>query len=114
MKGLSNFMRFDWPAFANDKVFRVVGISEWVDFDSKEHIGTKIDCVIAADKTPYAFKEGQEFTNLWEKITFKVNKDLRIEMNSKVIPKDVTATVYGEFRNQLSVKCQDVVVSQDK
>lgn len=109
MKGLSQFLKFDWDAFAQGKQFVVTGLSEYQDYDTKAHLGTKVECVIASDKTPYSFKEGKEFTNRFEKITFKVSKDLNVPLEARVMPKDVVATIYGEFRNQLSVKCSDIL-----
>ena len=112
MKGLTQFQRFDFTAFAEGKTFVVTGIGEYSDFESKQHLGTKVECVIAVDKTPYVFKDGQTFTNRYEKITFKVCKDVDIPLESKVMPKgDVIAKIYGEFRNQLSVVCDDIAVA---
>ena len=53
MKGLNQFLMFNWDAFAEGKSFLVTGVSEYQDFDTKQHLGTKVECVIAADKTPY-------------------------------------------------------------
>lgn len=114
MKGLNQFNTFDWNRFADGKTFVVTGVSDWLDFDTKEHLGTKVDCVIAVDKTSYTFKDGQEFTNRFEKISFKVNKNMNIPIESRVIPKGVKASIYGEYRNMLSVKCDDIIVAQDK
>lgn len=110
MKGLNQFQMFDWNAFAKDKVFIATGMSEYFDFESKQHLGTKVDCVIAVDKTPYEFKNGNTFTNRYEKISFKVGKDVNIPLEARVVPKGVTARVYGDYRNQLSVICDDIAV----
>ena len=56
MKGLSQFQKFDWDGFAQGKTFVVTGIGEYSDFESKAHLGTKVECVIAVDKTPYELK----------------------------------------------------------
>ena len=68
----------------------------------------KIECVIASDNTKYTFKNGEKFSNRFEKITFKIGKDLEIPMDVRIVPRGVTASVYGEYRNMLSVKCTDV------
>lgn len=107
MKGLTQFQMFDWDAFAKGKVFVVTGISEYADYESKQHLGTKVDCVISSDKTPYEFKDG---TNRYEKLSFKVGKDVNIPLEARVMPKGVTARVYGNYSNQLSVKCDDIAV----
>lgn len=114
MKGLNQFMSFDWDAFAEGKSFLVTGISEYQDFDTKSHLGTKVECVIASDKTQYKFKEGEVFSNRFEKISFKVAKDVNIPVESRIVPKNAVATIYGEYRNQLSVKCDDVVIVTPK
>lgn len=114
MKGLNQFLRFDWERFADGKIFVVTGVSEYCDYDTKAHIGIKVDCVIASDKTHYIFKNGQQFTNRLEKITFKVSKDISVPIDSRVIPKGVTASIYGDYRNMLSVKCEDIVVTPAK
>ncbi len=110
MRGLNKFLKFDWEAFANEKVFVATGVSEWKDFNTKEHLGTKVDAIIAVDKTIYPFKEGEQYSNQYQKINFKVNKDIKVPLNARVVPKGVKATVYGEYRNMLSVKCTDIVV----
>ena len=33
-----------------------------------------------------------------------------IPVESRVVPKNAVASVYGEYRNQLSVKCEDISV----
>lgn len=114
MRGLNQFLVFNWDAFAEGKTFIVTGISEYQDFDTKAHLGTKLDCVIATDSTQYKFKEGEIFSNRFEKISFKVAKDVNIPVESRVVPKNVVATIYGEYRNQLSVKCEDVAVVMPK
>lgn len=115
MKGLNQFQKFDWDAFAKDKVFVVTSISEYSDFETKQHLGTKVDCVIAVDKTPYEFKDGNAFTNHYEKISFKIGKDVNnIPLEARVMPKGVTARIYGDYRNLLSVKCDDIVVLSSK
>lgn len=110
MKGLSQFQLFDWDAFAQGKVFVVTGISDYADYASKQHLGTKVDCVIAVDKTPYESKNGNVITNRYEKITFKVGKDVNLPLDARVVPKGVTARIYGDYRNLLSVKCDDIAV----
>ena len=109
MKGLNQFLSFDWDAFANGKTFIVTGVSDYLDYETKKHLGTKVDCVIATDNTEYKFKDGEQFTNRFEKISFKVSKDITIPIETRVVPKNVVASIFGEYRNQLSVKCDDIV-----
>lgn len=114
MKGLNQFLSFNWDAFAEGKTFIVTGVSEYQDFDTKAHLGTKVDCVIATDKTLYKFKDGEEFTNRFEKISFKIAKDVNIPIETRVIPVNAVASIYGEYRNQLSVKAEDIQVIMPK
>lgn len=108
MKKLNMFTRFDWEPFAKDKKFMCIGVQEWKDFSTGTKLGTQIDTVIVQDGTHYG--DGTNVTNLYEKISFKVPRELDIPLNVEIRPKGVVATVYGEFRNQLSAKAEDVVV----
>ena len=110
MKGLSQYLSFDWNSFANGKVFISTSVSEYLDYTTKKHLGTKVEAVIAEDRTPYQFKNGQSFTNRFEKVTFKAEKDVNIPVNVQIVPKGVTATIYGDYHNQLSLKCEDIEV----
>lgn len=111
MKNLNQFNSFDWEAFATGKVFRVVGASEWVDYESKTHLGTRVTVAIIEDNTAYKpGRDGNVSTNLLEKITFKVSKDITVPPGSVVVPVNAVATIYGEFRNQLSVKADGIRV----
>lgn len=96
MKYLNNFLSFNWNEFAEGKSFMVIGISDYQDFDSKAHIGSKVDCVIVTDNTKYKRKDGDNATNRFEKISFKVSKDVNIPIESRVIPVNAVATIYGE------------------
>ena len=114
MKGLNQFLSFNWDAFAEGKTFIVTGVSEYVDYNTKEHLGSKVDCVIASDKTPYKFKDGEEFTNRFERISFKVSTDVNIPIETRVMPINAVATIYGEFRNNLAVRCSSIEIVTPK
>ncbi|SFI40105.1 hypothetical protein SAMN04487830_1591 [Pseudobutyrivibrio sp. OR37] len=110
MKGLAQFVTFDAEAFFAGKTLVVTKLEENTDYKTKVHLGTKVECVIIDDKTPYVFKEGNQFTNRYEKVTFKLEKDINIPLEAKVVPKGMKAKVYGEYRNLLSITCDDLVV----
>ena len=110
MKKLNMFTYFDFDAFANGKRFMSIGIQPWKNFDSGEVEGTKIEAVIVQDKTDYGNKEGEVTSNLYEKLTFKVPKEISIPMNVEIRPVNAEATVYGEYRNQLSVIAENLEV----
>lgn len=115
MKYLSQFNSFDFEAFSKGKVFVVTGCVPWKDYKTKEVLGTRVDCVIAVDKTEYLRKEGDTSSNRFEKISFKVDRnDLIIPNDSRVMPVDAEAKIWGDYRNQLSVKCSDVQVAARK
>lgn len=115
MKFLGQFNNFDFEAFSKGKVFVVTGCSPWRDYETKKVMGTKVDCVIAVDRTEYLRKEGDSSTNQYERISFKVAREnLSIPSESRVMPVNADATVWGQYRNQLSVKCSDVQVAARK
>ena len=114
MNGLNYYEGFNWDGYAMGKEFMTIGVSELQDFETKKHLGTKVECLITEDKTPYPVKNGKQITNRYEKIVFKVMKDVDVPIESRVIPKNVVAKVYSlkgsNFRNQLSVTCDDIEV----
>ena len=110
MKKLNMFTYFDWEGFAKDKRFISTGIQPWKNFDSGEGLGTMVEAVIAQDNTFYNNKEGEIISNIYEKLVFKVNKNIDIPMGVEIRPLDVKATVYGEYRNKLSITAGDIEV----
>lgn len=114
MKKLNQFLEFNVEKFFEGKVFVTTGISEWRDFDTNQKKGTKVETVIAKDETRYDLKEGEIVSNMYEKLVFKVPKEVKIPMNAQVEPRGVKATVYGEYRNQLSCTAEDVAVVNHK
>lgn len=87
-----------------------IGQREWKDFNTGEVLGTKLDAVIAQDKTDYGTKEGEVVSNLYEKLTIKIPKVITIPMNVEVRLVNAKATVYGEYRNQLSIVAEDIKI----
>lgn len=112
MKKLGQFLRFDWDGFAEGKIFRVRSIKPWLDFEDKEKVlGVVVEAVIVEDRTFYDCKPGEEVSNIYEPISFKVRKSsVTVSVGDLVVPVGVKATVYGEFRNKLSVKADDIMV----
>lgn len=110
MKGLGSFLSFDWARFAAGKTFQVVGCGPWVDFESKAKLGTKVEVVITKDDTPYPVKDGKVISNIFERIQFKVPADVNFPTGVIVEPVGAVATVYGDYRNKLSVKVDNVRV----
>ena len=112
MKKLSQFVKFDFEGFSKGKLYKVTGVEKWDDYDTKVHLGTRLKTVIAKDETPYKQKDGEMVTNLYEQLTFKVPKDIKIPIGSYVVPVNPVAVVYGNYRNQLSVKADDIRILQ--
>lgn len=111
MKKLNQFVKFLFDDFSKGKVYRVIGVRPWIDYNTKELMGTKVEVVIAEDNTAYDTQNGETITNQYEKLTFKISKkDINIPMNARVIPVNPVAVVYGEYRNQLSVTADDIKV----
>lgn len=118
MKKLNQFLEFNVEKFFEGKVFVTTGISEWRDFDTNQKKGTKVETVIAKDETRYDLKDGELVSNIYERLIFKIPnkeiKEIKVPMNAQVMPKNVKATVYGEYRNQLSCIAEDIVVVDHK
>lgn len=89
----------------------VTGIPEWLDYESKQPMGWRIDTVITRDDTKYRVKDGQVISNLYQPQTFKCAAKPDVKIGDIVEAVDVTAcTLYGQFRNQISIKCQTMRV----
>lgn len=112
MRYLGQFTRFDFAAFAADKVFMATGQRPWADRDTGAKLGTIVDAVIFKDATTYKRKEGDTSTNQFEKLAFKVPKEIVIPAESEIRPVNPVATVYGDYRERLSVKADSVEVVQ--
>lgn len=111
MKNLGQFIFFKFNEFAKDKKFMVTEVSPWQDFKTKEVLGSAVTVVVIEDSTIY----GKQGNNLYEKFKIKVRKQVNPSVNSLVMPTgEVEATVYGDYRNMLSVTCDDIRIVNDK
>lgn len=111
MKKLNKFLSFDWESFAKGKTFMATECKPWLDFESKKVLGTKVGFIIIEDKTDYGVPEGEpDVSNVWEKGVIKIRKEINIPEKSMIQPKDTVASVYGEYRNQLSIEAEDINV----
>ena len=107
LKKLNKFLNFDYEGFAKDKKLICIGQQEWRVFETKSLEGTKLEIAIVQDKTDYG-EEG--VNNLYEKFYVKIPQVINVPVNAEVKFKNAQATVYGEFRNQLSVIAESVEV----
>lgn len=109
LKGLAQFTYYDKGFFVNLKLISI-GKSVWKDYESGTPKGTKGEFVIAADKNKYKAAEGEVVNNVYEKLTVKFPKGIDIPMNVEVRLVNPEATVYGDYRNQLSIIADDIEV----
>lgn len=114
MKHLNEFLHFDIDGFLKDKALMTVSVKAWHDYETKKHMGTKVEVVITQDNSPYRQKAGEQTTNRFEKLTLKITKDVNVPLESYVVPVNAKATVYGEYRNLLSITADDIKVLQPK
>lgn len=112
MKSLSQFLHFDLARFLADKTLTVTAVVPWIDFDTKQTLGTKVEAAITKDATAYAAgKDGAVVSNLFEKVTIKLAKDISavtVPIGAVVEVIGGVGSVYGDFRNKLSIKADDV------
>lgn len=110
LKNLMQFLLFDIASFLAGKRLVVTGIEKWVDYTTKQVLGSKAILAIVEDNTPYKPKaDGSLATNLYEKLTVKIPGNVTVPVGTEVTIINPTATVYGEYRNQLSVKADDII-----
>ena len=106
MKGLSQFLHFDGIKFFDGKSLTVVSCAPLTDYNTKQ----VITVVITQDDTTYKVKpDGTTINNLYEKVTIKVpGKSLSLAPGTVVKLVNPTGTVYGEYRDKLSVTVEDI------
>ena len=97
LKCLGQYNRFDLAGFLADKTLAFTGASVWKDY-----------ATITRDDTPYKVKDGESVSNLYNKLTVKVPGKVDLKIGTEVEIVDGEATVYGEYRNQLSIKAKAV------
>lgn len=110
LKKLSQFESFDIEKFLKGLELGTVGKSEWRDFETGERKGTKVETVIIDDKNKYKLAEGEVVSNMYEKLMVKIPRNIDIPMNARVRLINPHATVYGQYRNQLSITADDIEV----
>lgn len=115
MDALYQFLVFDWDRFSAGKVFEIKCIKKWLDFKDKTTVlGTNVEVTIIQDDTIYKAKDGETITNLYEKFTFKLEKpiyEVKFVPGELVEPVNPRATIYGKYRDSLSVRVDDLITS---
>lgn len=110
MKKLNHFNYFDAEGFFEKKELMVIGQKKWLDYSTKEILGTALELVIISDKTDYGQTDGEIINNLFEKFMVKIPKSVSIPMNSKVRLIEAEGRIFGDFREKLSVTAENVEV----
>ena len=110
MKGLGQFRQFDWAGFSAGKAYQVVGVSDWLDRDTGKRLGKRVVGSNNHVNTQYEHRNGEQFTNLYQRLTFKIEGSAAVDVaiGDIVIPVDAVARCYGEYSNQLSIVCKGV------
>ena len=108
LKCLGQFNKFDLTGFTADKTLTLTGASAWKDYATQQVMGTKVELTITKDDTPYKTKDGESVSNLYNKLIVKVPGKVDLKIGTEVEIEGGEATVYGEYRNQLSVKAASV------
>lgn len=116
LKKLSRFQTFDAAAFFAKKEMLLTKVEVWQEGEDANHLqtkGTKITAVIYVDNTSYSAEEVG--LNRGESITIKVEQPVSHfstwrPFNTRFQVKSFTkVTLYGDFRNLLSIKVPDLV-----
>lgn len=109
LKKLSSLLNFNNQEFFENKTFLLFAIEDWEEFKSKRVLGAKYKVVIFEDNTNYG--GDMSVSNAGESLTVKVEGVKAVAYDGharKVRLINPQATIYGEFRNELSVKADGV------
>ena len=109
LKGLNYFVAFQTAEFLKGKVLTVTAVRDWEDYNTKQPLGTKVEVTVTADNTVYPpAKDGQPISNLYEKFWLKVPDKVSFPIGAQVAPVNPVATIYGKYRNELSVRAEAI------
>ena len=120
LKKLANFQAFDAPRFFKGKAFLFTKLEEWKEGDDADHmvsVGTKVTGVIYQDDASYG--HDLKGVNEGESLTFKVRQPLSAFADWQafgtrfLVEKVEKASIWGDYRNQLSVKVPSLQVVRD-
>lgn len=110
MHNLGQFLEFRTLDFLQGKKLQYVDQSNWVDRDTGALLGTRVDLVIIEDGTDYKPRAdgAPTRTNRFEKLTVKVPGAVSLPADAVVELVNPVGTVWGDYRNQLSIKADGV------
>lgn len=110
MKGLREYQQFNAKKFFQDKTLLALKAEPWSEYKEgkvTKELGTTYKCVIASDNSIY--KSGIKDLNAGEQINVKVNKPAKsFKKMTPVTLINPTATIYGQYQSELSVKADDI------
>ena len=119
LKNLSHFTAFNAPEFLKRKELRFISATRWIekiDKSSEVEKGVKVGLLIFSDDSDYP----NEKTNIGEQLTVKVPygaiEDYADYMPMGTICEIVDiekASVYGEYRNQLSITAKVIRADEE-
>lgn len=110
LKKLNQFNYFDADEFFSKLNLITVSVSTWKEFGTGLVKGTKVEVVIAGDKHDYILASDEKVSNLYEKLVIKIAREINVPINAKIQLVNPVGTIYGEYRNQLSVTADDIKV----
>ncbi len=111
---LKKYLHFDSDAFFTNLELTVTGMKPWLDYETKQPLGYRVDTVITADSDDHAPKaDGEVVSNLYRPLTLKCKAPSKpnINIGDKVRPVAPICKIWGPYLNQLSITCDDVVVT---
>ena len=115
MVHLKDFNSFDTVGFFKDKVLVARKCREWQDDKTGIHLGTKVTVAIDKDDTVYTLKDGEEdVDNEYEQVLIKVKNDVKFAKNTPVVLVNAVASIYGDYKEKLSVTAEDMQPAQPK
>lgn len=104
-KKVNSILKVD-PDFFKQIHTQVFSINEWIDFDSKQSLGSKIEVVIVEDN----FHKYEKNTNQYEKITVKIAQkpsEIGFKVGERVqIFGVLKSSFWGNQREHLSVEAK--------
>ncbi|KXU01360.1 hypothetical protein SCODD09_01383 [Streptococcus constellatus] len=112
LKKLNSFTKFDAEAFLTNKSIIAISDEEWKEKDGDQYIvrGRKVKCLIFSDNTDYGKGAEDRDLNAGEQLVIKVPQTTLApyQKGNRISLINPSGTVYGEFRNQLSLKAEKV------
>lgn len=113
---LSAYDKFPFEEFVKDKKLEVTDLKSWLDYETGRRLGTTVTVSIAEDNSEYPTSAvGEVKDNYRQVFSVKVRKDnIAVKRDDVVRFIGVEAKIIGDYRNQLSVKADDVVVVDAK